>query len=140
VSERFKTSLSFDDVLLEPKYSSIESRKEIDISTDLGGLNLSMPIVSSPMDTVTETEMLRAMDSHGGLGIAHRYNHIKDQCSMVKGSKRRNPSAVNVGAAIGVSGDYIEYQRKISYEPWCKTSQSNHWSKVRLEHFEQIFK
>ena len=108
MSEHFKTSLSFDDVLLEPKYSSIESRKEIDISTDLGGLNLSMPIVSSPMDTVTETEMLRAMDSQGGLGIAHRYNHIKDQCSMIKGSKRRNPSAVNVGAAIGVSGDYIE--------------------------------
>ena len=104
----FKSSLSFDDVLLEPKYSNIESRKEIDISTKLGELGLSLPIVSSPMDTVTETDMLRAMDSHGGLGVAHRYNDIQDQCSMIKGAKRKTPSATNVAAAIGVSGDYIE--------------------------------
>lgn len=102
------SSLSFDDVLLEPKYSSIESRKEIDVSTDLGGLKLSLPIVSSPMDTVTETEMLRVMDSHGGIGIAHRYNDIVDQCSMLNGAKRRAPVVLNVGAAIGVSGDYLE--------------------------------
>ena len=102
------SSLSFDDVLLEPKYSAIESRKEIDVSTDLGGLKLSLPIVSSPMDTVTEAEMLSAMDSYGGLGIAHRYNDIKTQQSMVNGARRRNPSAVNTGAAIGVSGDYLE--------------------------------
>mgnify|MGYP003310739999 FL=1 len=102
------SSLSFDDVLLEPKYSTIESRKEIDVSTDLNGLKLSLPIVSSPMDTVTETEMLRAMDSHGGFGVAHRYNQIQDQKSMINGAKRRAPSALNVGAAIGVSGDYLE--------------------------------
>ena len=76
----FKDSLSFDDVLLEPKYSNIESRKEIDIGTNLGSVNLTLPIVSSPMDTVTETDMLRAMDSHGGVGIVHRYNDIQDQC------------------------------------------------------------
>ena len=104
----FKESLSFDDVLLEPKYSNIESRKDISIATELGDIKLDLPIVSSPMDTVTETDMLRAMDLHGGLGVAHRYNDIQDQCSMIKGAKSRTPSANNIAAAIGVSGDYIE--------------------------------
>ena len=104
----FKESLSFDDVLLEPKYSNIESRKDISIATELGDVKLDLPIVSSPMDTVTETNMLRAMDLHGGLGVAHRYNDIQDQCSMIKGAKSKTPSANNVAAAIGVSGDYID--------------------------------
>ena len=51
-----KECLSYDDVLLEPKYSEIVSRKQIDISSYLGnGVNLSLPIISSPMDTITET-------------------------------------------------------------------------------------
>ena len=102
------SSLSFDDVLLEPKYSAIESRKEIDVSTDLNGLKLSLPIVSSPMDTVTEARMLRAMDENGGLGIVHRYNDISAQKSMINSVKRKPPVARNTGAAIGVSGDYLE--------------------------------
>ena len=102
------SSLSFDDVLLEPKYSAIESRKEIDVSTDLNGLKLSLPIVSSPMDTVTESEMLRAMDANGGLGIVHRYNDIPAQRSMINNVKRKPPVSINTGAAIGVSGDYLE--------------------------------
>ena len=99
----FRDSLSFDDVLLEPKYSNIESRKEIDISTNLEGVNLTLPIVSSPMDTVTEANMATAMNSAGGLGIIHRYNSIEAQCDEVKKS-----TADNVGAAIGVSGDFEE--------------------------------
>ena len=102
------SSLSFDDVLLEPKYSTIESRKEIDVTTDLNGLKLSLPIVSSPMDTVTEARMLRAMDANGGLGIVHRYNDISAQKSMINSVKRKPPVARNTGAAIGVSGDYLE--------------------------------
>jgi IMP dehydrogenase len=48
--------LSFDDVLLEPKYSEIKSRSEIDIGSDLGdGLHFSIPIITAPMDTVTES-------------------------------------------------------------------------------------
>ena len=49
-----KETLSYDDVLLEPQYSDISSRSEIDISVDMGAhLKLEIPIISSPMDTVT---------------------------------------------------------------------------------------
>ena len=99
----FRDSLSFDDVLLEPKYSNIESRREIDIATQLASVNLTLPIVSSPMDTVTEADMAIAMHSAGGLGIIHRYNSIEEQCLAVE-----KAACTNVGAAIGVSGDYLE--------------------------------
>ena len=57
-----RETLTFDDVLLTPKYSKIKSRSEINLSTDVPkGNALSIPIVSSPMDTVTEVEMVVAM-------------------------------------------------------------------------------
>ena len=55
-------ALTYDDVLLLPHYSDIRSRSEVDISTDLGnGLKLGLPIISSPMDTVTEEDFDKDM-------------------------------------------------------------------------------
>ena len=94
-------SLSFDDVLLEPKYSDIESRSQIDIGNHLSeAAYLELPVISSPMDTVTEDEMSWAIYDEGGLGVIHRYNTIEEQVALVK--KRRGFKA----AAIGVTGDY----------------------------------
>ena len=63
-----KKTLSFDDVLLVPSYSDIKSRGEVDLSVDMGGnLNLSLPIVASPMDSVSEDEMALAMADAGGI-------------------------------------------------------------------------
>ena len=99
-----KNCLSFDDVLLVPKYSDITSRKEISLKSSLGkNLNFDSPIISSPMDTVTEDEMACAMHNCGGLGIIHRYNSIRDQALLVKSCEE-----AQVGASIGVSGDYLE--------------------------------
>ena len=66
--------VSFDDVLLVPHYSDIESRKSLLTTNNLGDIKLGLPIISSPMDTVTELKMAYAMHTHGGLGIIHRYN------------------------------------------------------------------
>lgn len=65
--------LTFDDVLLEPQYSEISSRADVDLSTSLGPLNLKLPIISANMDTVTEFDMAYAMSKAGGLGILHRF-------------------------------------------------------------------
>jgi IMP dehydrogenase len=97
-----KKSLSFDDVLLEPKYSNIESRSQIDIGNHLSETAyLELPVISSPMDTVTEDEMAWAIYDEGGLGVIHRYNTIEEQVTLVK--KRRGFKA----AAIGVTGEYL---------------------------------
>ena len=96
-------NLSFDDVLIVPQYSDIQSRSEIDIRNDLGKLNLSLPVLSAPMDSVTESVMATAMAKNGGLGIIHRYNTIQKQVKLAK--KSRTPI---VAAAVGVTGDYLD--------------------------------
>ena len=102
-----KEALTYDDVLLVPQYSDIKSRKEVNLISALdASLILNLPIISSPMDTVTESEMAYTMDNLGGLGIIHRYNSIEEQAGLV--AEVINAGATNVGAAIGISGDYFE--------------------------------
>jgi len=101
-------TLSYDDVLLKPQYSDIVSRSEIDLSTNLGaGLTLKIPILSSPMDTVSEGGMAAALGAAGASAIVHRYNTIPSQARHIRSAKDRAGN-INVGAAIGVTHDYIE--------------------------------
>ena len=81
----FKQTYSFGDVLLEPKFSDIDSRWTIDIGNDLDALtHLKLPVISSPMDTVTEATMAIGMAQHGGLGIIHYNMPIEDQVAEVR--------------------------------------------------------
>lgn len=115
---RTTVSLSYEDVLLVPQYSDIRSRREIDIGTTLGdgsrAINLGLPIISSPMDTVTGPIMSEVMNVFGGVGIIHRYCSVDDQAAMVQTAKlNRYHSTTNdahmiVGAAVGVTGDFKE--------------------------------
>ena len=99
-------ALSFDDVLLVPKYSDIESRKHVDISSAMDAENkLELPVFASPMDTVSEVAMANAMSKHGGAAIIHRYNTIEEQADLIGAPVKAGSF---VGAAIGVTGDYLE--------------------------------
>ena len=101
-----KKCLSYDDVLLVPQYSDIISRTQVNIGSVLSAdINLRIPIISSPMDTVTEATMASAMAKNGGLGVIHRYNTIEKQCSYVRSARIDTQYAA---AAIGVSGDYYD--------------------------------
>ena len=103
-----KEVLGFDDVILEPQYSNLKSRKEINTSVKVSynkkSLSFKIPIISSPMSTVTEAHMSNAMISHGGLGIIHRYNTIDFQAKLLGFVNHRDYRA----AAIGASGDFKE--------------------------------
>jgi IMP dehydrogenase len=105
------SSVCFDDVLLVPQFSDIISRKEIDLISCLDSKHrFRMPIISSPMDTVTGTQMARTMSDLGGLGIIHRYNTVTDQVAMVNRALESEYPEGNevIGVAVGVSGDYLE--------------------------------
>ena len=102
-----RKSISFDDVLITPKFSDIVSRSEIDLTSSLGNLQSEIPIVSSPMDTVTETSMAEKISSLGGIGIIHRYNSPGEQSELVS-----KCNAKNVGFAVGVGEDMIERAQK----------------------------
>jgi IMP dehydrogenase len=106
----FRETLTYDDVLLVPQYSDIESRKEISIGNWLDeerGLWFDLPIISSPMDTITEDKMAILLGKMGGLGIVHRYNTIERQCEIANTICQEIDSN-KFGCAIGVTGDYLE--------------------------------
>src|ERR1700739_3047374 len=71
--------ITFDDVLLEPAYSDVVPR-DVDARTQLTrAIRLNLPILSSPMDTVTESEMAIALAQEGGLGVIHKNMTIERQ-------------------------------------------------------------
>lgn len=99
---------SYDDLLLVPQKSTVESRKQVSTKTKLSkNIWLNMPLVSSNMDTVTEAPMAIAMAQLGGIGIIHRFNTIERQVSEVKRVKRyrnaviQNPITINQNATLG---------------------------------------
>lgn len=80
--------VTFDDVLLEPAYSEIMP-SEVDVSTQLTrNIPLHVPILSSPMDTVTESDMAVSMAQEGGIGIVHKNMSIEQQALEVDRVKR----------------------------------------------------
>jgi IMP dehydrogenase len=82
------TALTFDDVLIEPRYSEVVP-SEVDVTTQLTErIELRMPILSSPMDTVTENKMAIALAQEGGLGVIHKNMSIERQTEEVDKVKR----------------------------------------------------
>lgn len=111
-----KEGLAFDDVLLAPKYSSISSRSEINLASAFNDRHsLSLPIIAAPMDTVSESIMAAAMQESGAMAVIHRYNTIDVQCKHIESL----PASCLVGAAIGVSGDYMERATEL-YRAGCR--------------------
>lgn len=98
-------SLTFDDVLLIPNYIDIK-REEIDLMTQLTHkIRLKIPLLSSPMDTVTTSHMAIALGLLGGLGIIHRNMDITSQAKEVTRAKEKTAL---VGAAVGIGRDFEE--------------------------------
>ncbi len=86
---KIKEGLTFDDVLLIPKRSSVVSRSHVSLKTRLSRrISINMPIVSANMDTVTEANMAIAIAREGGIGIIHRFMSIEQQVNEVKKVKR----------------------------------------------------
>ena len=128
-----KQALTYDDVNIIPKYSQIDTRSKIELYTRFTkNTKLSIPIVSSPMDTITEYEMAYAMWNHGGVGFIHRFMEIDKQSKMILNLKKEieshwkgmkdldisnkqwfeNPP---LGAAIGVTGDWLERAKELVF-------------------------
>lgn len=78
------TQITFDDVLIKPQFSTIESRADCSTATNLMGLNLSTPILSANMDLVTEDVMANKMDELYGIGVLHRFQTIEQNILMFK--------------------------------------------------------
>ena len=99
----FTKALAFEDVLLKPAYSSIVTRADIDLTASMGReVNLRLPVIASPMDSVMSSIMGQRVYEAGGIGVLHRYQSIGAQCEEASNADGK------VLAAVGVTGDYIE--------------------------------
>ena len=82
-----KEVLTYDDVLIVPRFSTIKSRKDVDLTSKIGHNVLKLPVISSNMDTVTESAMAKAMNQAGAVGCLHRFMSIDDNIRMFKESE-----------------------------------------------------
>ena len=116
-------ALTYDDVLLVPSFSSIETRRNVDCATRFTRqIPLKTPFISADMDTVTEAPMAIAMALFGGIGVIHRFLPVEAHAAEVTRVKqhsnndgeastwatRDDNGRLRVAAAVGVVGDFLE--------------------------------
>ncbi len=109
-----REGVTFDDVLLVPKFSDISSRTQTDLSTKLSkNITLNIPLISANMDTVTESTMAVTMARQGGIGIIHRFLTIQEQANQVLKVKRsgsvmiENPYQISQDETISTALDIM---------------------------------
>jgi len=93
----FQQFLTFDDVLLIPNFSRINSRAECSTTTKLGSIKLDLPVISANMDTITEDRMAKTMAEFGGSGALHRFGTIENNVKMFKNSAPNTFVSIGLG-------------------------------------------
>lgn len=102
--------LTYDDVLLKPQRSSTDSRSDGDLTTNVTrNVTIDSPLVSAPMDSVTEDEMAQAMADNGGVGIIHRFGSIGKRKEMVQSVDG------TVGASVGIGREEMDSALKLDH-------------------------
>jgi IMP dehydrogenase len=103
-------ALAFDDVLLVPTYTEVRSRSIPKLDTKIAGIKLTLPMISSPMDTVTESKMAIAIGLAGGMGVIHRFMSNSEQIDNVRSVVRAEEShkrEIPKVAAIGLGSEEV---------------------------------
>jgi IMP dehydrogenase len=104
-----KEMLTFDDVLIVPKFSKISSRKEVELFEEVLGDRLYLPVISANMDTITGPRMCRELAAHGARGCLHRFCSIEDNVEMFKEAILFNNSDQwNPWVSIGLGMNELE--------------------------------
>lgn len=94
--------LNFDDVLIEPKFSFVRSRKDVDVSTEFLGQKVSLPVINSNMDTVASSTLCKALTAYGMIGSLHRFWSIEENVkAFVDSFNSENGIAPIVSIGIG---------------------------------------
>jgi len=112
-----KKYLTYDDVNIVPKYSELKSREDVKLNSRFTkNTELTIPIVASPMDTVTEVDMAKEMLEWGGVGVIHRFMSIEKQSQMMKSVWKVWDSYFNIGGdeERSIDKEYDEWIKQVS--------------------------
>src|SRR3954469_13270126 len=108
-------AITFDDVLLVPRFSEVVPA-DVNVGTQLTrNIRLNIPLLSSPMDTVTESDLAIALAQEGGLGVIHKNLSIPDQTLEVDKVKRRENGIITDPITLSPD-DIVGTARKIMQE------------------------
>ena len=135
---KLRECLSYDDVQIIPKYSETNHRKDCDTSTRFTkNTILTIPIVSSPMDTITEYKMAKEMLEWGGVGVIHRFMSVEDQAKMMFKVHSVWDSYFDISVSMG--GKDIERTADTEWASWRKNIIGNSITKSDWEDLRERF-
>jgi IMP dehydrogenase len=107
--------LDFDDVLIRPQVSSVNSREDVDISVALGHILLSFPVIAAPMRGIVNADFIIELSKLGGMGILHRfYDTLEEWKAEIKKVK---DSGVPLGISVGQTGNGVVKEFLLEYQP-----------------------
>ena len=111
-----RRALTYDDINIVPKYSELKSRGDVKLNTRFTkNTELTIPIVSSPMDTVTGLDMAKEMLEWGGVGVIHRFQSIEEQSKMMKSVWKVWDSYFDIGNGQTLDECYDEWYESIKH-------------------------
>jgi IMP dehydrogenase len=117
-----KEYFTFDDVLITPKFSTVASRRDVELTTDLGGgLYLKLPVISANMESITEESMADTMYKNGGLGILHRFCTIERNIEIYRNTRVEIAQdgevcpPLSLGVSIGITDNEKERAEALIY-------------------------
>ncbi len=111
-----RRALTYDDISIVPKYSELKSRGDVKLNTRFTkNTELTIPIVSSPMDTVTGLDMAKEMMEWGGVGVIHRFQSIEEQSKMMKSVWKVWDSYFDIGNGQTLDECYDEWYESIKH-------------------------
>jgi len=103
--------ITFSDIGIKPSYSEVDSRTNVDISSDMGKFKLELPVISANMPQITEHKMAVTMQENGGMGILHRFMDIDENVrQLIKSGGASVPGTpyYNVGVSVGIKDEEKE--------------------------------
>jgi len=111
-----KKAYTFSDVLIVPKYSEIESRRDVDLSSDFGMFKLGLPVISANMKTVTGSQMSISMAENGAMGALHRFCSIDQAVRDFLSVKNYFENTVPDGESYSTanSNSYFQVENKLT--------------------------
>src|SRR5579863_4765440 len=106
--------INFEDVLIEPIFSTVRSRKDVNLSSDFLGLKLALPILNSNMDTIASPELCTALGNYGCLGTLHRFWSIEENvAAFVKSIQAKTNKFICPAVSIGLGELELERAKRL---------------------------